>query len=197
MENKGKKNWWFLAVNGMIAILFGLLLLLFSQESIKALVIYFGIALMAGGVILLITAVHNIKQNKKAGMILFESIICIAIGLIMVLFPQDSLSFFLILIGVWAIIVGVVQLATLINIKEKMASKNLLLFNGLLTIALGVFLFFDPFTMAKVMVQIAGVLSIIFGILMIWFGFALKSLKEEMEKAEEAMLPEADPEEKV
>jgi len=182
METKGKKNWWFLAVNGVIAILFGLLLLLFTQESIKALVIYFGIALMAGGVILLITAVHNIKQNKKAGMILFESIICIAIGLIMVLFPQDSLTFFLILIGVWAIIVGVVQLATLMNIKEGMANKNLLLFNGLLTIALGVILFFNPFEMARIMIILVGIFSILFGILMIYFGFVLKSLKESTEE---------------
>jgi len=192
MEKKGKKNWWFLAINGVIAIFFGILLLFFTQESIKALVIYFGIALLVGGAILLITAIHNIKHNKRSGMILFESIIIIAIGLIMILFPQDSLSFFMILIGVWAIIVGVVQLVTLINIKEGMANKNLLLFNGLLTIALGVFLFFDPFTMAKILVTIAGILSILFGILMIYFGFVLKALKplEEVTNPEPEKIPE-------
>ncbi len=192
METKGKKNWWFLAINGVIAILFGILLLFFTQESIKALVIYFGIALLAGGAILLFTAIHNIKHNKRSGMILFESIIIIAIGLIMILFPQDSLSFFMILIGVWAIIVGVVQLVTLINIKEGMANKNLLLFNGLLTIALGVFLFFDPFTMAKILVTIAGILFILFGILMIYFGFVLKALKplEEVTNQEPEKIPE-------
>ena len=44
---------------------------------------------------------------------------------------------FLLIIGVWAIILGIVQLAILIKIKDKIASKNILLFNGLLKIVPG------------------------------------------------------------
>jgi uncharacterized membrane protein HdeD (DUF308 family) len=177
MEKKGKKNWWFLVINGVIAILFGIFLLFFDTDLIKVIMIYIGIGGTAMGAILLIAAIRNIKKDKQAGMLLFESILTVVIGLILVLFPSFSMKFFLIIIGVWAIILGIVQLAILINVKEKFPSKNILLFNGLLTIVLGVLLFFDPVNTAGFLLKILGVFAILFGILMIYFGFVLKTIK--------------------
>ncbi|MFH1295911.1 MAG: DUF308 domain-containing protein [Bacteroidota bacterium] len=183
MEQKGKKNWWFLVINGIIAILFGIFLLFFDKDQIQVIMIYIGIAILVVGAFLLFTAIRNIKANKHAGMLLFESILTLVIGLIMVLFQTFSLKFFLIIIGVWAIILGIVQLTILINIKEKMARKNILLFNGLLTIVLGVLLFFDPITTAGILLKILGAFAIIFGILMIYFGFVLKAIKPVSEES--------------
>ncbi|MFH1159761.1 MAG: DUF308 domain-containing protein [bacterium] len=183
MERTGKKNWWFLAVNGLILILFGSLLLFFTKPVIETLVFYFGLVILVGGIILLLTAIYYLIKDKRAGMILFESIISIAIGVIIMLFPGDSLKVFLVLVGVWSIIIGVVQLVVLMNVKDGMASKNLLLLNGLLTIGFGVLLFFDPFTMAATLVKIFGVLAIIFGILMIYFSLVLKSIKPAEEQS--------------
>jgi len=177
MEQIGKKNWWFLVINGLIAILFGVFLLFFDTDLIRVLMMYIGIGVTLVGVILLLAAIGNIKKDKKAGMLLFESILTVVIGLVLLLFPTFSMKFFLVIIGVWAVILGIVQLAILINIREKFASKNILLFNGLLTIVLGVMLFFDPVTTAGVLLKILGVFAILFGILMIYFGFLLKTLK--------------------
>ncbi|MBE0647051.1 MAG: DUF308 domain-containing protein [Bacteroidales bacterium] len=177
MEQKGKKNWWFLVINGLIAILFGIFLLFFDTDLIRVLLIYIGIGGAAIGVILLLAAIRNIKKDKHAGMLLFESILTVIIGLVFLLFPTFSMKFILVIIGVWAVVLGVVQLALLINIKEKFPSKNILLFNGILTMVLGVMLFFDPVTTAGFLLKILGVFAILFGILMIYFGFMLKTLK--------------------
>ncbi|MBC8315135.1 MAG: DUF308 domain-containing protein [Bacteroidales bacterium] len=192
MEEKGKKNWWFLAVNGLISILIGIFLLFFDPDQMKVLVFYFGIIILVIGAVLLVIAIRNIKQNKHVGMLLVESILTLVIGLIMVLFPDFTLKFFLIIIGVWAVILGIAQLAILIHIKEKLNNKNILLFNALLTIVLGVLLFFDPITTAGVLLKILGAFAILFGILMIYFGFVLKALKpiEEVKSPEPEKLPD-------
>ncbi len=181
MEQKSKKNWWFLVINGIIAILFGVFLLYFDTDMIEMLLFYIGIGIAVVGVFLLFAAIRNIKADKHAGMLLFESILTVVIGLVLILFPKFSMKFILIIIGVWAIILGIVQLAILINIKEKMASKNILLFNGLLTIVLGVLLFFDPITTAGFLLKILGFFAILFGIMMIYFGFVLKTIKVAIE----------------
>ncbi|MBN1197771.1 MAG: DUF308 domain-containing protein [Bacteroidales bacterium] len=164
-------------INGLIAILVGIFLLFFEKDMIKELVRYIGIGIAVVGALLLFAAIRNIKADKQAGMLLFESILTLVIGLIIVLFPTFSLNVFLIIIGVWAVILGIVQLAILINIKGKIAGKNILLFNGLLTIVLGVMLFFEPLTSVVILVKILGAFAIIFGILMIYFGFVLKTIK--------------------
>ena len=98
MTKKSYSNWWFLALNGIIAIVFGLLLLFFTQEAIANLVFVFGLIVLASGIAMLVTGIINMKGRRKAGMLLFESIVTIAIGTIIMFDPEHSLKFFLIVV---------------------------------------------------------------------------------------------------
>ena len=182
MTIKRYSNWWFLALNGIIAILFGLLLLFFTQEAIANLVFVFGLIVLASGIAMLVTGIINMKGRRKAGMLLFESIVTIAIGTIIMFDPEHSLKFFLIVVGVWAIILGIVQLIILINKKTDIPGKNLFLFNGLLTLAIGILLFFDPFALAGFVVKLIGIFSLVFGCLLIYLSFALRKIVAAGEK---------------
>lgn len=174
METKRFKNWWFLAVNGIIAILFGLLLIFMTREFIQTIVFYFGLLILLTGVILLFTAVYNLKKDKNIGLISVQSVISIAIGLIIMLFPGNALNLFLILFGVWAVIVGIFQLVVLVNIRRNLSNKNVFLFNGILTVALGVILILKPFELADVLAKILGIFSTVFGLVMIYLSFVIR-----------------------
>jgi uncharacterized membrane protein HdeD (DUF308 family) len=180
METKQFKNWWFLAINGCIFLLFGVLILFFTQEFIKTILMYFGIVMLAGGAILLLTGINNIRREKSAAMILVESIAAIAIGIALIFFPQSSMSLFLIMIGIWSIIIGIIQLVIIVNIKGVVPNKNILLLNGLLTIALGIALLFNPFQWAIILVKIIGGFAALFGILLVYFSFVLRGVKREV-----------------
>jgi uncharacterized membrane protein HdeD (DUF308 family) len=179
MKTKRNSNWWFLALNGIIAILFGLLLFFFPQKTIESLMFFFGLIIFLSGLALMGTAIFNLKKEKKAGLLFFESIATLTIGVIIMIFPQHSLKFFLILIGVWAVILGIVQLVVLINTKGHFAGKNIFLFNGLLTFAMGILLFFDPYSlsMATFLIKMIGIFSVIFGGVLIYLAFVLRKLR--------------------
>ena len=176
---KSYSNWWFLAVNGIIAFIFGLLLLFFTQEAIATLVFYFGLVVLLSGIAMLVTGVIQLNKEKKAGLLLFESIVTVAVGTIIMFYPQHSLEFFLIVVGVWAVILGIVQLIIVVNTKGNLAAKNLFLFNGLLTLALGIVLFFDPYSLAAFVIKVIGVFSLIFGCILVYLSFSLKKLLQE------------------
>ena len=110
METKPYKNRWFLAINGIIAILFGLLLLLFTQKTILSVVFFSGLVMVLGGLCFLLIAIYQLRKDRNVMMLIFQSIFSIAIGLIIMIFKEQSLHLFLILLGVWAIIVGIFQL---------------------------------------------------------------------------------------
>lgn len=177
METKRFKNWWFLAVNGLILIILGGLLLFFTKESIQTMIKYIGALLLAGSAILLFIGINNIRKDKSAAMILIEAISCIAFGLALLLFPQPTLNLFLMLIGIWAIIIGIIQLVIIVNIKGALANKNILLINGLMTISLGIFLLFKPFEWAMFMGKIIGICAALFGTLLVYFSLVLRSHK--------------------
>jgi uncharacterized membrane protein HdeD (DUF308 family) len=179
MATKKFSNWWFLAVNGLIFTLFGILILLLTEEAIKALLLYIGIVMLGVGAVLLVYGMNSIRKDKSAAMVLIESIASIAIGIALVFFPESSVALFLILIGIWAIIMGIIQLVIIVNIKDRVSSKNMLLINGLFTIALGISLLFNPFQWALFLVKVIGFLAAVFGVLLIYFAFVLRSMKSE------------------
>jgi len=174
METKSFKNWWFLAINGITAILFGLLILFFTKEFIQTAIFYFGLLILITGLILLLTTFYHIKKNKNISMITIQSIATIAIGLILMVFPQRSLELFLLLIGLWCLIIGILQLVILFFIRKILVSWPVLLINGLMTIVLGIIIFFHPFEIADTIGKLVGIFSIVFGITMIYLSFLIR-----------------------
>jgi uncharacterized membrane protein HdeD (DUF308 family) len=177
MKTKSYKNWWFLALNGMIAVLFGILLTFFPQKVIETIVSLIGIGLLIVGAIQLIAGIYNIKKDKAAGMILSESILFLAMGLaLLIISTETAMKIIFILFGIWAIIIGIIQLVIIINVKGPLSNKNLLLFNSLLTIVVGIIMFFKPLEWAAFLIVLIGIFIILFGILLIYFSFILRSV---------------------
>lgn len=188
MESKGFKNWWFLALNGLVLMVFGLLVLFFDQEQIKQLIHYFGIIVLVIGAILLLFGINNLRRDKSGTVILIESIAAIAIGLAFIFYPQASLSLFLILTGIWIVIVGIIQLVILVNIKRMLNNKNILFINGLLTVGLGVALLFNPFLWGVFLIKLIALMSTLFGLVLIYFSFVLRTVKK-IEETEKSITP--------
>jgi len=174
MEEKKFKKWWVLAVNGLIALLLGILIISTPATTLIIIGKYFGLVILVGGLVLLFTAFYNIKKEKSYGLILIESVITIILGILILIYTRKTLEIFVILIGVWAIIIGISQLAILVDKNYSISGKYLFLFNGLLTVVLGVFMLFNPFAMGQFFITLAGICAIIFGALLIFFAFKIK-----------------------
>jgi uncharacterized membrane protein HdeD (DUF308 family) len=177
METKRFKNWWFLALNGIIFLLFGLLLIFNTVDFIKTLVMYIGFVFLGAGIVTVVIGFNKISKDKSAAVIIFESIISIAIGLLLIFFPQKSWELFMILIGVWFLVIGVIQLVFFVNAKGLIANKNGLLINSLLTIALGILLFFNPLEWSSFFGKIIGVLAAAFGVMLIYFSLLFRAAR--------------------
>ena len=174
METKPYKSRWFLAVNGVVAILFGLLLLLFTKEIILSIVVFTGLAIALGGLCFLLIAIYNLKKDKNVGMLILQSIFSLAIGLGIMIFSQESLNLFFLLLGIWAIIVGIFQLVILVNVKRNLSNKNFILINGLLTIALGIVMILKKEWVPDFLTKLLGAFAILLGIVMVYLSMIIR-----------------------
>jgi uncharacterized membrane protein HdeD (DUF308 family) len=189
MKTKSYNNWWFLAINGIVAILFGLLFLFYTDALINFIITAFGIIILAVGIVYLAIAIYNLKKEKGLFLNFFLGIIFAAIGLFILIFPKISLGLFLVLIGFWAITVGIFQLVILLNVGKKFPSRNLILFNALLIIAMGLIMFFRPFEFTGFVVKLLGFFSIVFGVVMIYLSFIIRKVLMKTEKDIENNFP--------
>jgi len=175
MTSKLNSNWWVLAFNGVIALLFGLMAIFSPLETLKVIIMYFGIVMLIVGIAMIIGVYTNMKSGVQYGNDLISSVITIGIGAVLAFFTQESIQIFIIVFGVWAIILGIGQLVVMSSVQSP-GNKKMLLINGLITLVFGVLLFFNPFASASIVVVLTGILAIIIGIILIVLAIKIKNL---------------------
>jgi len=176
MKKQITRNWWIFTLNGLIAIFYGLLALFAPEETTVIIAKYSGLVILLSGLIMLAVAVNRIRQNLPYGVLLTQSIIAIVLGSLIVIYTQQTISFFITMLGLWAILIAVLLLVILVNLGNDLANKNMLLVNALFSLIFGVILLINPYNSAQALVIISGILALGFGVILIWFSVQLRHL---------------------
>jgi len=174
-------SWRMLALNGVIALLYGFLALFVPETTVVAIAMYFGIVILLIGVIMLIEAIGNIRKNVPWLSAMIWAVITLIVGGMITFNTEETLSLFVIIIGSWAIIVAILQLYMVTQVDLSKNRKNSMIFNGILMLLFGIILFFNPFQSAAFLVVMSGIIAVVMGILLIVLAFNLKSLIKETE----------------
>src|SRR3979409_1822851 len=101
------QNWWLFTLRGILAIVFGLLALIFPGPTMLSLVILFSAYMLVDGVFGIIAAVRAIRRKEdRWGLLIFEGLLNIAVGILAFLWPGITVVAFVWLIAAWAIVTG-------------------------------------------------------------------------------------------
>lgn len=178
MKKQITRNWWTFTLNGLLAIFYGILALFAPEETTVVIAKYSGLAILLAGLIMLTIAVNRIRHKLSYGILLTQSIMTIVLGSLILVYTQQTISFFITMIGLWAILIGILLLVILVNLGNELANKNMLLVNALVSLLFGIILLINPYNSAQALVVLSGILAIGFGIILIWFSFQLKELRK-------------------
>jgi uncharacterized membrane protein HdeD (DUF308 family) len=167
-------SWSALALRGVLAILFGLLVFAWPGITLWVLIVFFGAHALVDGVLALVAAVRGSASGVRWWGMLLEGILGIATGIIAFLMPGLTALVLLYLIAAWAIITGVFEIIAAIRLRKEIEGEWLLGLRGVLAILFGVILFANPGAGALAVVWLIGVFSIIFGIVELILAFRLR-----------------------
>ncbi|MFC2107431.1 HdeD family acid-resistance protein [Bacteroidota bacterium] len=177
MEINIYKNWWLLTIKGLLVTLFGIAALFFPGVTLASLMIYFGILILASGAFLLIGAFSHVKDNKHWANWLFEGLLDIIIGVVIIIYPKLTIDLFIIIVGIWAITVGFTQLFSALKAHKTGQARWLMLLNAIIVVVFGIVLFINPTESSAALTMLVGIFAIIFGVIVTIYSFNLRNLK--------------------
>jgi uncharacterized membrane protein HdeD (DUF308 family) len=93
-------------------------------------------------------------------------------------FPAFAAVSLLLIIAAWSIVTGVVEVVMAIRLREQITGELWLAIAGILSIVFGVLLFLFPTSGAITIVWIIGAFAIAFGIAMIALGWRLRGIHQ-------------------
>lgn len=171
------KNWWVLLIRGILAVLFAFMAFILPGLTLVTLVLLYGVYALVDGM----TALW-VGGLARAWWFVLLGMLGVIVGIITFISPGITAVALLYLIAAWAIIRGVFEIVTAIQLRKEISNEWLLIIAGILSVLFGLVLAANPAAGALAMVWVIGSYALIVGLMMIGLAFRLRGLPGRLDK---------------
>ncbi len=168
-----RQYWWVLLLRGVLAVLFGLVALLFPGLALLSLIYIFAFYTIVDGITAVYVALQERGTHARWGWLLIEGVLGIIAGVVALIYPGETALVLLYLIAAWALVTGIMELIAAFTVRGTFAWG--LALGGVISILLAILLFTRPGAGILSLLWVVGIYGIIFGIGMIIHAFQLRS----------------------
>lgn len=169
-------QWWALIVRGVLAILFGIAAITWPRVTLVALLALFAAFAIADGITSLIAAV----RTRSWGWVFFGGLLSLAVGILTLMWPGAATLALVLLIGAWAIVRGIFDIATGIALRREIRYEWLLILTGVVSIVFGAVIAFFPVAGVFALIGIVAGFAIAIGVLLIAAGIMERRLQRRL-----------------
>lgn len=171
------RNWGWVALRGVAAVIFGILTFMAPAISLATLVLLFGAYALANGVLAVASSLMNREGEDNWVAMLIGGLLSIGAGLVTLFMPGITAIVLLYWIAAWAIVTGIAEIATAIRLRRVLTGEWMLVLAGVLSVAFGVVLFARPGVGALAVVIWIGAYALVLGVVLIGFALRLRRWK--------------------
>ncbi|MBN1197925.1 MAG: DUF308 domain-containing protein [Bacteroidales bacterium] len=171
MEKQTNKHWYWILIKGIIMILLAVLILQNPGGSLLAIALYIGIGFLVTGLIVIVQGFALKKHFPNWGWRVFEGILDIVLGFILIAHPALTATVLPFIIGFWGVIYGFYLTIDGFSGDRNAVVKSI---TGILLLILSFLIMFNPVFAGVALVIWVGIILLIGGIYNVIGSFSLK-----------------------
>ena len=168
------RNWWLLALRGVLGILFGIGAFVWPDATLAALVVVFGAYVFVDGIFAVIAGIGMRRQIDRWWLVVLEGAAGIILGVLTFQSPDTTALVLLLFIAAWSIVTGIFEIATAVRLRKLIANEWLLILSGVLSVAFGVLMILNPGAGAIAVLWLIGAFAVAYGALLVVLSFKLR-----------------------
>ena len=166
------RNWWLIALRGVLGVIFGVIALVMPVATILALVLLFSAYMLVDGAIAIYAAIRAARKQEGWGLLLFQGIASLAAAAIAFMWPGLTVVAFVLLIAAWSIVSGCLMLAAAMRTEQ---ARWWLVLGGAAALLYGILMIVAPLSGAVVLTWWLGAFALVFGAALIILSLKLRS----------------------
>jgi uncharacterized membrane protein HdeD (DUF308 family) len=167
-------NWRALALRGLVALLFGLVVLFWPGLVFAVLALLFGIYAVVDGAITFVPALRSSERGARRWLPLTEGAVGVIAGLVALLLSGMTANGLVYVIVGWAFATGMLKILTVILLRAEVENGWLLAGSGALSVLFGILLAALAGSDVPVLTPLIGAFAVIVGLALIVFAFRLR-----------------------
>ena len=173
--------WWLPVLRGVILLALGLLMVFHPLETLTAVAWTIGIFVVLDGVLLLLQAVIERPPGATWWQILV-GLVVVGLGVLVMAWPKPTVLVLFYVVTAWILVVGLVGVVAAVVLHRRGDDTSFpALAIGLVNLAIGLLLAFNPQQSLAVGMVLFGVFALVAGVLLVVSGFAARSLARRLE----------------
>ena len=176
-------RWWTFVVRGIAAILFGVLTFLWPGITLTAFVLLFGAYALVDGVLSIAAAISGQPRRGRWWALLLQGVLGIIAAAVAILVPGLAALALLYLIAAWALVTGAFGVAAAISLRKYLENEWLLVLGGVLSIVFGILLMMFPGAGALALVLWIGAYMLVAGGVLVALGVKLRTWGQRQDPA--------------
>ena len=173
-------NWWSLVLRGAVAVLFGVVAILWPDITLDALIILFGAFALVDGVFSIAGAMNKAGDVPRWWVLLIQGLAGIVTGILAFVWPDLTALALLYIIAAWALVTGVLEIVAAIRLRQEIEGEWMMGLAGLMAVVFGLLLVVFPGSGAVALIWLIGAFAIATGVVLIALGLRLRSLMQAM-----------------
>ncbi|RAL20890.1 hypothetical protein DL240_14495 [Lujinxingia litoralis] len=163
-ERVAYENWGWMLARGVSALLFGLLFLVWPGPTLAVLVLLLATLLLVDGIIALVYAISGGRTARgKAWPLIGVGVAGISAAVITYVWPQMTLGILMVILAIWAMIRGALEVVAYLELRETFQGSWLLGLSGVLTFFFGIALIVWPAVGLRLLVWIVAGYALLAG----------------------------------
>ena len=163
-------NWWLVMLRGLLAILFGIFALTSPLAALAAFILIFGVWAFIDGIDALAMAV----SGWRSWQLVFVGLVGIGIGFLTFFRPGITAFALYAAVAAWAIARGLLEIAVAIELRKSIKGELWLVLAGVASIVFGVLLIVLPMAGILTLAWLIGAYALIFGVMMFALSLRLR-----------------------
>jgi uncharacterized membrane protein HdeD (DUF308 family) len=170
------EKWWMIALRGLVALAFGLAVLVWPSIDARALAAVFGVYALVEGLVLAAVAVVGHDVLEQWWLVLVEGVVGVAVGVVALAWPSIGGLRLLALLAAWAIIKGFFEIEAGVRLRRLAAGECSLLAAGGFSLLGGIVLIASPGDDPVAIAWAIGVFGIVYAGLLVLMAGRLRHL---------------------
>lgn len=166
------KHWVSILIRGIASLLFGLIAIFIPDYGLQIIVLFFGAYAFIDG----ITALA-VGFPSKSMLFILEGIVGILAGLFVFFYTGTAIAIFIVVVALWAIITGIVEIIASIELRKYIVNETWLMLSGVVSILFGLFVLINPVISAIAVTIIIGIYAFLFGLMLLALSQQAKDYK--------------------
>lgn len=169
--------WWSFFIRGLLAVALGIAALFWPKATLALLIRLIGLYVLFDGVLSLLAAF----RARELGAYLVPGLISVAIGLILLFWPDVTGRLLLVIVGLWAVFQGVILFLAGRRADMNDPDRGLAITIGAVAVIAGLILVIWPGTGVITISWLIAIVALSIGALLIFLGLRLRQVEKRVE----------------